>query len=453
MRIPLKLRLTLVFGAIMTVVLVGLGTFGYRRVEADLLASVDAGLRSRAQVLAKTDPHEVLAEGKLIDPDEAFAQILDASGGIVEASSAVSTAPLLTADEVRSVSRPFLVTRGVDDAHQYESLDDSFRLLAVSIEGVPRRIVVVGATLSDVNEALQRLFEAMAAIGPLAILLTAGAGWVLAGAALRPVEQMRKEAAAVSASEPARRLPVPATGDELARLATTLNAMLDRLQAAMERERRFVDSASHELRTPIATLRAEIELALARKREAPELEASLRSAQEDVMHLQRLAEDLLVLARSRGGHVPVRRIQTRLAALVSESLEFVNDQARDASVTIEVEVSDDVVELDPDRIHQALRNLLENAIRHTPHGGVVRLSACQVGKNVRWVVADSGPGFPPELLAKVFDPFARANSEGWGPTGTGLGLAIVRAVAEAHGGSVSAENTPAGARVTLEVSM
>ena len=126
---------------------------------------------------------------------------------------------------------------------------------------------IVGATLSDVDEALQRLFQVMVTIGPLVILLTTGAGWLLAGAALGPVEDMRREAAAVSASEPGRRLPVPPTGDELARLATTLNAMLDRLQEAIERERRFVDSASHELRTPLATLRAEIDLALIRKRE------------------------------------------------------------------------------------------------------------------------------------------------------------------------------------------
>ena len=237
----------------------------------------------------------------------------------------------------------------------------------------------------------------------------------------------------------------------LNRLATTLNSMLDRLQEAIERERRFVDNASHELRTPLATLRAEIDLALVRRRETPELEASLRSAREDVNHLQRLVEDLLVLARSRGGRIPVRRVRTRLSALVTRSVQFFDAQARDAGVKIEAETSDDTVELDPDRVHQALRNLLENAIRHTPRDGVVRVSAGRTGNIVRMVVADSGPGFPPELLAGLFDPFTRGNSGGSDPSGTGLGLAIVRAVAEAHGGSASAENTPDGARVTLRV--
>src|SRR5260221_226595 len=410
MRLPLKVRLTLVFGIGMAVVLAGLGTFVYFRIKADLLASVDAGLRSRAQVLANSVSRihrlgGVLAEGKLVDADEAFAQVLDASGRIVDTSSAVSSAPLLSVGEVRAISKTFFVTRQVEEIQQYDSLDDPIRLLAATVGQPPQRIVVVGATLSDVNDALQRLIEVMAMAGPAAILMTAGAAWLFAGAALRPVEMMRREAAAVSASEPGRRLPVPRSSDELARLATTLNSMLDRLQEAIERERQFVDTASHELRTPLATLPAEVELALRRRSEAPELEAALRSAQEDVNHLQRLAEDLLVLARSRGGQIPIRRVTTHLDALIADSLQFVTVQSHEAGVTIEVDQSDDTVELDPDRVHQALRNILENAVRHSPRGGVVRLSAGRTNGTVRFVVTDSGPGFPPDLLASAFDPF------------------------------------------------
>ena len=452
MRLPLKLRLTLVFGVGMAVLLVGLGTYSYCRVTADLLASVDAGLRSRAQVLANSiaredGPNGALGEGKLIDPDEAFAQILDDSGRVIDASSAVSSAPLFMAEEIRAISRPMFVTRQIDAADP----DDPFRLLAVAIDQPVHGVVIVGATLSDVDEALQRLFQVMVTIGPLVILLTTGAGWLLAGAALGPVEDMRREAAAVSALEPGRRLPVPPTGDELARLAMTLNAMLDRLQEAIERERWFVDSASHELRTPLATLRAEIDLALMRKRETPELEASLRNAQEDVHRLQRLTEDLLVLARSRGGRLPVRRVKTRLAPLITKTVQFVDSQAHAAGVQVEVEAPDAEVEIDPDRIGQALRNLLENAIRHTPSHGTVRLSASRLDGSVRLVVADSGPGFPSELLGSCSDRGIRGNSKLPDLSGTGLGLAIVGAVAAAHGGSLSLENTPNGARVTLEV--
>lgn len=450
MRIPLRLRLTLVFGVGMAIVLLGLGTYGYLRVGADLQASVDAGLRSRAQVLAdaasKGRAQDVVgAKGKLIDPDEAFAQILDMSGQIVEASSAVSNAPLLSALEVSLVADATFITR------QLVPQDDPVRLLAVAVDGPAHRVVVVGATLGDVVEAMQRLLLVMGTIGPLALVITAVAGWLLAGAALRPVEQMRREAAAVSASEPNRRLPVPRTGDELARLATTLNSMLDRLQEALERERRFVDDASHELRTPLATLRGEIDLALTRRRDAPELEASLRSAQEDVAHLQRLADDLLVMARIRGGRISVHRVETSLALLTTRSARAVQRQATAAGVTIDVDASDEAVEVDPERIEQALRNLLENAIRQTRRAGVVRVSARRLDGFARFVVADSGPGFPQDLLASAFEPFTRGDLETAGPTGAGLGLSIVRAIAEAHGGSASVENTPDGARVTIDI--
>jgi signal transduction histidine kinase len=448
--------MTLVFGVGMAVVLAGLGAFVYVRVKGDLLAAVDAGLRSRAQLLANAAGRAGelggdLGEGRLADADEAFAQVLDASGRIVAATSAVSNAPLLSVDEVRAVTKAFFVTRQVEELQQYDALDDPIRLLATAVGEPARDVVVVGATLSDVNEALQRLIDLMSVAGPVAILVTAGAAWLFAGAALHPVELMRRDAAAVSASEPSRRLPVPRSSAELARLATTLNSMLDRLQEAIERERQFVDTASHELRTPLATLRAEVELALVRRREAPELEASLRSALEDINHLQRLAEDLLVLARSRGGQIPIRRVRTRLDALVSKCLQVVNAQSHEAGVTIDVDRSDDTVELDPDRVHQALRNILENAVRHSPRGGVVRLSAGRTNGTVRFVIADSGPGFPADLLASAFDPFARGRRQDPGSPGTGLGLAIARAVAQAHGGSAFAENTPSGARVTLEL--
>ncbi len=456
MQIPIKLRMTLVFAIGMALVFLALGVIGYHRVAADLLDSVDVGLRSRAQVLQtsigdSSGPDAVAGSGKLIDSDEAFAQVLDASGNILATSTAVSSAPMLTAAEVHAISGPVFLTRQIEEITQYQQLDDPFRLLAVAMEQPPRQFVVVGATLSDVNESLQRLLVTMASLGSLAILLTTGAGWLLAGATLGPVEQMRKEAAAVSASEPARRLPVPRTGDELARLATTLNSMLDRLQQAIERERRFVDNASHELRTPIATLRAEIELALARKRDAPELEAALRSARDDVDLLQRLADDLLLLARMRGGRMPVRRVQARLSALTGSCRQLVDHQARDAGVAIEVETPDETVVVDPDRMQQALRNLLENAIRHTPRGGLVRLSVVRNDGTVRFNVLDSGPGFPTAMLDNVFDPFTRTQSDEGGPISTGLGLAIVRAIAEAHGGSAIARNTPHGASVTIEL--
>jgi two-component system OmpR family sensor kinase len=261
---------------------------------------------------------------------------------------------------------------------------------------------------------------------------------------------VRREAAALS-SDPGRRLPVPGTRDELARLATTLNDMLDRLHVALERERRFVDDASHELRTPLATMRGEIELALARPRSNIELGQSLASVQDDVDRLQRLANDLLVLARSRGGRIPLRRVRTSLATLTAEGARTVETIARQSGVTVAITVTTQAAQVDPHRIQQALRNLLENAIQHSHNGGTVRLTADRDDGWARFVVQDCGPGFPPDLLVAAFDPFIRGTQEGAHRSGAGLGLAIVRAVTEAHGGTVSAQNTNGGARVTMAI--
>ncbi|HSS37068.1 MAG TPA: ATP-binding protein [Patescibacteria group bacterium] len=451
MRLPLRVRLTLVFSAGMALVLVGLGAFAYLRVGADLLDAVDIGLRSRAQVLVRAvqiaqDEELISDTGRLIDPDEAFAQVLDPTGRIVDSSSAVADIALLSAAEIEAVHGPGFVSRRI------EGLDDPVRLLSVIVDRPDGRLaVVVGATLGDTDEAMDRLLVALSVVGPLALLLTAGAGWLLAGAALRPVEQMRREAAALTASDPLRRLPVPTTGDELSRLATTLNAMLDRLQEAMSRERRFVDDASHELRTPLATLRAEIDLALARPRTPAELEAALLSARDDVDRLQRLTDDLLVLARSHGGRIPVRREPAALDELLDSAIASVRAQAIAGGVDVTSDAPADVIEVDPNRVRQAVANLLENAVRHTPRGGRVRVTAVRDGGLVRIAVQDSGSGFPPELLAAAFDPFERGADDPADREGTGLGLAIVQAVADAHGGAAFAENTPEGARVTLEL--
>lgn len=168
-----------------------------------------------------------------------------------------------------------------------------------------------------------------------ALLIATAIGWWVAGAALRPVERMRHEAAAISADEPGRRLPIPDTEDEIARLGTTLNQMLERLEQMLERERRFVDDASHELRTPLGILRTELELALRRARSRKDLEAALRSAAEESERLTTLAEDLLVLARSDRGRLPVRKENVDVARLADEAVTRFDTRAQLGGVRIE----------------------------------------------------------------------------------------------------------------------
>jgi two-component system OmpR family sensor kinase len=439
MRLPIRLRLTLAFAVGMAVVLVLLGTFLYLQLEHELIEEIDMALGSRAQVVeagVRNGSFDAQSGG-LIDPDEAFAQVLDGAGAIRQSSPQVASAALVPASALHS-SAPVFMTR------RAPGLEDPARLLVVPLDG-GSTFIVVGATLSDSHEALDRLLVLFAIGGPVALGLMSLAGWLLAGAALRPVERMRVEAAAISASEPERRLAVPPTGDELNRLATTLNEMLQRLQDALARERRFVDDASHELRTPLGILQGELELALARPRSSEDLETAVRRAAAEADRLVRLAEDLLVLARTEDGRLPVHREDVALARVVGEACEGRRALARDGGVTLEVDAGDDRAHLDPVRVRQAVENLVDNAVRHSPAGAAVRISASREDGRVRIRVDDGGPGFAPSALATVFEPFA-----GTDDGGAGLGLAIVRAVAVAHDGDAVAENPAGGgARVTL----
>jgi len=298
---------------------------------------------------------------------------------------------------------------------------------------------------------LSQLLVLMLAGGPVTLAIAAAAGWAVAGAALRPVERISREAAAISVSEPGRRLPIPAGRDEITRLGHTLNAMLSRLEAAFDRERRFVDDASHELRTPLAILKAELDLAQSRSRTSQELQAAVRSAAEEADRLTALAETLLVFSRAEAGRMPLHRQQTRLDELLQDACSALAVRAAAAGVDVRLVRHGVTAFVDPVRVRQAVDNVVANAVGHTPRGGQVRVSATRDGDTVQLTVEDTGTGFDPAFLPSAFDPFARGPADKAGSgQGAGLGLAIVRATAEAHGGRAAAANrADGGARVTL----
>jgi signal transduction histidine kinase len=285
--------------------------------------------------------------------------------------------------------------------------------------------------VGDRDEVLASLLTLMLVVGPLALGLAAIAGYRLAGAALRPVEAMRARAEEISAETTGERLPVPESRDEIQRLGMTLNEMLDRLEAGLQRERRFVADASHELRTPLSLLRTELELALRRPRTPEEHEAALRSVAEEVDRLVRLAEGLLLLVMAEEAGIQPERIRVR---------ELLDDVARRFGNRGAVEVVETLGEVEADRIRleAALGNLVENAFRHG--APPVRLEATREGDDAVFRVTDSGPGFSPDFLEHAFERFARADAART-ERGAGLGLAIVAAVARAHGGSVSASRS------------
>jgi two-component system, OmpR family, sensor kinase len=236
---------------------------------------------------------------------------------------------------------------------------------------------------------------------------------------------------------------VPRPRDELSRLAETLNEMLARLEGALEHERRFVADASHELRTPLALLQAELEIALRRPRSRVELEEALRSASEDTARLSKLAEDLLLLARSDQGGLPVEREPVSAVSLLHDVATRFATTAREKGRRVLVsEDEDGMVDADPTRIEQALGNLVDNALRYGT--GDVRLSVRRTDGAVELHVSDEGPGFALTFLPRAFDRFSRAD-EARATGGTGLGLAIVELIARAHGGSAAVANSGRGA--------
>jgi two-component system, OmpR family, sensor kinase len=318
-------------------------------------------------------------------------------------------------------------------------LTGTWRLRAVPAGG--GNVLVVGKSLGSRDETLNGLRHEFLLAAPLALLLATLAGYLLAGAALRPVEAMRRRAAAITAATPGARLPVPAARDEISRLANTINDMLERLEVAFRHERRFVADASHELRTPLALLRTELEIALRRTRSREELEQALRSAAEETDRLTSLAEDLLLVARIDQGALPVRREPVDARELFDRVAGRFAARAGESDRAVRVGGSDVVIDADPARLEQALGNLVTNGLVHG--AGTVELSARSVNGHMELHVTDQGPGFPAGFAQRAFDRFSRGD-EARGRGGTGLGLAIVQAIAEAHGGSAGLGNREGG---------
>jgi len=430
--LPIRLRVAAAFAAAMAIVLAATGGFLYVRVGTHLAQALDRELRVRADDLGALvrDGGSLGAGGRLIEPGEAYAQLLDRRGRVLDATPALRRTPLLTAHELgRAARTPLFAGRNA-----VPGLDEPSRLLAVP---VGQRVLVVGATRQDGAETLASLRDLLLLAGPIALLLATAAGYLLAGLSLRSVEAMRRRAAGITAGRPGERLPTPRTGDELERLAQTLNAMLARLEDALERERGLVADAGHELRTPLALLQTELELALRHAGDADELREAIRGASAETQRLAQLAEALLLLARSDSGSLPVRRDRLHASDLLCTVATRFEWRAAEARRPLQLEACESTA-LDGDRLRleQALANLVDNALRHG--AGTVTLAALRRDGTVELHVRDEGPGVAPELVPRAFERFTRADVARAGP-GSGLGLAIVRAIAEAHGGDVGVE--------------
>jgi signal transduction histidine kinase len=325
---------------------------------------------------------------------------------------------------------------------------------AITVAGVP----------TDVADAAQARARLALLIGGPPVVLAAGlGGWLLTGAALRPVGRMRRRLEEITEYDTNARLPVPATGDEIAALAFTMNGLLDRLARALARQRAFTADAGHELRTPLTALKAELELAARPGKSREALADAIQAAAGDADRLIRLAEDLLLLARADEGTSFLAPARIDLSSeLHAAARRFASTAAaRGVAISVQAAGQLDVV-ADRGRVRQALDNLIDNAVRHAPPGSTVEVTGrCAVATGGdggrRQVVAvevrDHGPGFPREFLPRAFERFQRADpARGRADGGAGLGLAIVATITRAHHGTVAAGNHPSGgARVRIEL--
>ncbi len=380
-------------------------------------------------------------------PGEAVVQVIDPAGRIRGGSADAGVVPLLRPAQLgRARHGQIAVTVSGEEGPE--------RVVAGPLPGHPGWVAAAGLSLESYTGTRRDVTRELL-IGGLVFVSVAGlGGYGLARAALSPVERMRREVAAVSAQDPAPWIQVPGTRDEIAALAATMNELLARLQAALAQQRALVADASHELRTPFAVLRGELELAGRPGRSAEELATAVRLAAEEAGRLGRITDQLLFLARSDEDRVLAHREPADLAALLGASARHAAARARAAGVTCTVMVPAGLgAGLDADRIREAVDNLIDNALRFAPPGTTIEIAAREAGPDLVIEVRDRGPGFPAAFLPHAFQRFARpdsgrARSEG----GAGLGLAIVSAIARAHGGAASAANRPdGGAVVTLRL--
>ena len=433
----LRGRLTVVFALVTLGLSFAVGVVVDLQYRSALRSAVDQGLKTRFEdATQQLEQARSANDFRAVIPDsEALAQVLDPQGDIIAGRPrTLRQRPVLTPSQFRVA------------LHHRASFDtdtgprgDRVRLLA----GPARTgdVVVVGTSLEEATSAQHRLELALAVGLPLLATLVTLLGWFIAGAALRPVQAMIAEADTVasrSERQTPRRLSVPeGAGEELVELARRLNHVLERIESTYERERAFLDDASHELRTPIAIARGELELARMQAEPGSETAASLDSALEEIDRLEHLATSLLLLARSRAAGPPPDRV----VALRELALHAVRDartvhEANGGRVQVDV-VGDASARGDAPALERAVRNLVENALRHARRRVEVRVRGDDDTAVIE--IADDGPGFPPALLAQGLHRFTPGDSpEAHG--GAGLGLAIADAIVEAHGGSLTLGN-------------
>jgi len=445
----LRLRFALWVAALLLVALAAFGAFVYFSLAHGLTDALDDSLRlSAAQAIAaiKTENGQIDLSGSIFKSGSAAAElhkrdvtirVFDRSGQILQTLGPYLDLPLAPASLAKALRQDATLST-LTDAHD----NDSIRSYTAAIveNGQVVGVLQVLASLDNVQEALARLRQALLLGSPLLALAAAFGGYFLAARALAPIDQITRTARRISAEDLSRRLDLPATNDEVGRLAATFDGMLARLDDAFRRERQFTADASHELRTPLAAMQAILSVTRAQRRSPEDYEAALADLADETDRLRGLTEDLLRLAR---GETPPEGVSEEID--LSTLLDDVADSLRPLAEAKGLALICDVpaglaVTGDRDALIRLFVNLLDNAVKYTARGSVTVAARAGVG-GLQVTVADTGSGMAAEDLPHVFDRFYRAD-QGRTEHGTGLGLAIARQIAQGHGGALTVESTP-----------
>lgn len=455
----IRVRLALLFSAVMALVLLVLGTALYYTLNLTLNREVNHTMREAARIVATSARPRVYPQRGLVvnyfPQFDVFAsptiylQAIDSQGRISQTSSNLGGKTLPPDPE--AVAKAF---EGYEVWRDLHTPAAHLRILSVPLMlgGVPVGVLQVGTSLNNIDRALNRLLTILTAGGIVAVGLSAALGFFLADKALQPINRITQTALEITRTDDlSRRIEQRGPQDEVGRLVTVLNEMLDRIERLFRTQQRFIADISHELRTPLTAIRGNLDLmrrmhiaarASADGQPDPQresLEASLAAMQSEADRMARLINDLLLLAQADAG-IQLQRELVEIDAIVRDVYQEGLALADGVELTLDPPECT-VVLGDGDRLKQLLLNLVDNAIKYTPQGGQVHLSMQRSDGWVRIDVVDTGIGIPPEDLPHIFERFyrvdkARSRKRG----GTGLGLSIARWIAEAHGGRIEVQS-------------
>jgi signal transduction histidine kinase len=439
-RVRITVAATVVVAATMA-----LASFGLvRAVRHQLLGGIEQRGKAKLQAIAGQLAGGVPPGGVALQPPgpaTGFATVQDAQGRVVKAAGVPNDA------QAGVVIAGTELPPGKLGAATLDAAGGPFALSYTKVPTLDSTFtVIVGSPLDSVRSSIAALEGTLALGFPFLVAMVAGLAWLVTGRALRPVEAMRSEVEEISGGTLHRRVPDPQTGDEVGRLAHTMNDMLDRLEAASQRQRQFVSDASHELRSPVAAIRAQLEVALAQAASAGDAgvdwPAVARKALGEEARLEALVSDLLLLASTDEQHELQGAVDVDLAALLADEV------SRPRHPVPELHMTDDggscrILGV-PDQLGRVAANLLDNACRHARQHVAISLTGGD--GEVRVIVDDDGPGIPVADRERVFERFtrldqARVRTE---RGGAGLGLALARAIIERHHGTIHIDGSPSG---------